>query len=401
MQNKNALYFILLTVMIDSTGLGIIIPVMPYLISEVTQSSINEASKYGGILITIYAFMQFIFAPIIGGISDKYGRRPVLLLSLFGLGIDYLILAFAPNLSWMIIGRCLSGIFGASFTTAAAYIADISEPEKRAANFGMVAAFFGLGFIIGPAIGGLVSSFGIRTPFYFAAALSFLNTVYGFFVLKESLLPENRRPFDFKRANPFGALILMKRKPLFLWLFVAFFIFYFADISINSTWQFFTTEKFNWSTTGVGWSLAAAGVAMAIVQGGLIGYFDKKFGNKNSVIIGLVFSCIGFLGFSFAFQGWHMYLFMLPYTIGGIVEPSIKALISQRTPQNEQGELQGAFASLVSIASILSPLVMTGIYYYTSSNFNLPIYGSAYFLSALIILVTIPLMIFGYKRLNR
>lgn len=399
--HKKALFFILLTVMIDSTGLGIIIPVMPHLIAETGNITINEASKYGGIIIASYAFMQFVFAPIVGGISDRYGRRPVLVLALIGLALGYLIIAFAPSLPWIIFGRCLSGIFGASFITATAYIADISEKENRAKNFGMVAAFFGLGFIIGPAIGGLVSSFGVRFPFYLASALSFLNVIYGFFVLKESLLPENRRTFDFKRANPFGALVLMKRKPLFLWLFIGFFVFYFADISVHSTWQFFTTEKFNWSTTEVGWSLATVGVAMAFVQGGLIGFFDKKFGNKKSVIISLIFSCIGYLGFTLASEGWHLYLFMLPYALGGIVEPTIKATMSQRTSQNEQGELQGAFASLISIASILSPLLMTGVYYYTTSNFNPPIYNSAYMLSTAIIFLTIPLVIYGYKRFNK
>lgn len=400
-QNSNkALYFLLITVMIDAIGLGIIIPVMPNLISEVGSISLTEASKHNGWLVSIYAFMQFMFAPILGGLSDRYGRRPVILLALFGLGINYVFFAFAPSLLWLYVGRALSGICGSSFTVANAYIADISNPEDRTQKFGMIAAAFGMGFIIGPAIGGIVSIMGIRTPFYLASALSIINVIYGIFVLKESLPQSKRRSFDFSRANPFGAFIFLKRKPLFKWFFLAFFLFYFAEISLHSTWNFFTMQRYDWSPSAIGWSLVAVGIAIAIVQGALIGKFTKKWGIRKSILIGVIFTIIGFLGFAISSKGWMLYIWMLPYALGGFVEPSVKSLLTTMTAENEQGELQGAFVSLMSLASILSPLLMTGIYYHTTKNWSPPLFGSPYYLAVFLLILSIPLVFIGFKKVK-
>lgn len=398
--SKKAFSFLLIAVMIDSTGLGIITPVLPQLVAETTGSTFTEAAKLNGLLFAIYALMHFLFAPIMGGLSDRFGRRPVLLLSLLGLGIDYIFLALAPTYFWMIVGRSISGIFGSSFTSAIAYVADLTEPKSRAANFGLIGAAFGFGFIIGPAIGGLVSSFGLRTPFYLAACLSLVNVVYGYLVLKESLSLENRRKFNLRRANPLGSIMLLRQKPSFLLLFTAYFFFSIAYVSVQSTWNIYTIQKFNWTPSTIGWSLAAVGVAIATVQGGLIGYFSPKWGAKKSVIIGILFSIVGLVGFSIAPSGWTMFMFMIPFAIGGFVEPSIKATLSENTVPSEQGEIQGAFASLLSLAQIISPLLMTGVYYYTVNSIKSPFYGSPYLLASAILVFTIILTIKGFTKIS-
>ena len=245
--NNAAVGFISVTLMLDATGLGLIIPVMPGLIEELIQGNISEASRYGGWLTFTYAIMQFIFAPVLGGLSDRFGRRPVLLFSLFGFGVDYIVLYFAPDIFWLFIGRALSGITGASFTTATAYIADISTEKNRAQNFGMIGAAFGLGFIIGPVLGGLLGSYGARVPFAVAAALTLINWLYGFFVLPESLTPQNRRAFSWKRANPIGSLLQLKRYPGLGGLIISLLFIYLAAHAVHSNWSFFGIEKFNWS----------------------------------------------------------------------------------------------------------------------------------------------------------
>jgi len=357
-----ALRFIFITLLIDVTGLGIIIPVLPKLISELIHGNLSDASQYGGWLTFSYALMQFLFAPVLGNLSDRFGRRPVLLFSLLGFGIDYIFLAFAPTIAWLFVGRVIAGITGASFTTASAYIADISEPEKRAQNFGLIGAAFGLGFIIGPIAGGLLGQLGSRIPFLTAAALSLLNTLYGFFVLPESLSKENRRKFEWKRANPLGSLLQLKKHPAILGLVGCIILLYIAGQSVQSTWTFYNMEKFKWNEAWVGYSLGFVGITVGIVQGVLIRVIIPKIGNIKSIYLGLTLNCLGLLLFAFATRGWMMFAFIIPYSLGGIAGPALQGIISGNIPSNEQGELQGALTSLMSMTSIVGPPLMTTLF---------------------------------------
>lgn len=385
-----AIGFIFITILIDCIGFGIIIPAMPKLIAGLKGIPVNEASKDGGFLLTIYALMQFVFAPILGNLSDKYGRRPVLLFSLLGFGIDYLFLAVAPTFEWLFVGRIIAGITGASFTTANAYIADISNAENRAKNFGMVGAAFGLGFIIGPALGGQLSKFlGLRAPFYAAAVLCLLNTLYGYFVLPESLSKEHRREFEWKRANPFGSLKHLKKYPAMTGLAVCFFFIYLASHAVQSNWGYFTMYRFNWNEGAVGASLSLVGLLVAIVQVGLIRVVNPKLGNERSIYAGLCLYALGMFLFAFATESWMMYAFLVPYCLGGIAGPALQATISGHAPPNEQGELQGALTSVMSLTSIFGPLLMTNLFYFFTKE-TAPVHfpGVSFLLGALLMLVS-------------
>lgn len=357
-----AIGFIFVTILIDTIGFGIIIPVLPNLIIELNHGTTSEAARIGGWLIFAFAIVQFLCAPVLGGLSDRYGRRPILLGSLFGFGLDYIFLALAPTLSWLFLGRIIAGALGASFTTAAAYIADISPPEKRGQNFGMMGAAFGLGFIIGPAIGGLLGAYGPRVPFLAAATLSLLNWLYGYFVLPESLKTENRRAFDWKRANPAGSLLNLKRYPVVLGLVASLMLIYIAAHAIQSNWSYYTMEKFNWGPAMIGISLAVVGLLIAIVQGGLIRVIIPAWGQRNSLYTGLAFYSMGFFLLALATESWMMFAFLIPYCLGGIAGPALQGIISGQVPPNEQGELQGALTSLMSVTSIIGPLLMTQLF---------------------------------------
>jgi DHA1 family tetracycline resistance protein-like MFS transporter len=362
-KRKAALGFIFITLLIDITGFGIIIPVVPSLLSQLLHVDIAEASPYGGWLIASFAIMQFLFSPVVGNLSDQYGRRPILLASLFGFGIDYLLTAFAPTIAWLFLGRIIAGIMGASFTTAAAYIADVSPPEKRAQNFGMIGAAFGLGFIIGPALGGMLAKYGVRAPFIAAAILTLLNWLYGYFVLPESLPIENRRKFDWKRANPIGSLKFFLRYKVILGLVASIVLLYVAAHAVQSTWAYYTMEKFSWNEDMVGYSLAFVGLCVGVVQGYLIRFIIPKLGQQRSIYVGLALYAIGFLLFGFATQGWMMFAFMVPYCLGGIAGPSLQGIMSSQVPPNQQGELQGALTSLISLTSVVGPILMTWLFY--------------------------------------
>lgn len=384
-QRNKALGFIFITLLIDCTGIGLIIPVVPTLIQKMIGGDLSLASEYGGWLTFAYAFTQFLFAPVIGGISDMYGRRPVLLLSLIGLGIDYVFLALAPTIAWLFVGRVIAGFFGASFTTASAYIADVSTPEKRAQNFGMIGAAFGLGFIIGPVLGGVVSKFGDRIPFVVAAFLSLLNALYGYFILPESLKKENRRKFDWKRANPLGSLMHLKRYPAIAGLLGAMALLYIAGHSAQSTWTYYTMEKFKWDEAMVGYSLGAVGILIAIVQGGLIRYTIPALGQKKSVYIGFSLYLLGFILFAFATKGWMMFAILVPYCLGGIAPPAIQGIMSTQTPPNEQGELQGVMTGMMSLASIIGPLLMTNLFaHFTKAGSDVYFPGAPFIASAIL-----------------
>jgi DHA1 family tetracycline resistance protein-like MFS transporter len=385
-----AVKFIFITLLIDVMGWGLIIPVMPKLIADLKHIPVNIASAYGAWLLSAYAITQFLFAPVVGNLSDKYGRRPVLLCALLGFGIDYLFLALAPNYSLLFIGRIIAGITGASFTTASAYIADISTADTRAKNFGLVGAAFGLGFVLGPAIGGLLAGWGVRAPFFAAAILCGLNFLYGYFILPESLSIENRRPFHWKRANPFGSLQLLKRYPVVGKLAVSFFLIYMAAQSVQGNWNFFTKYRFNWSEGTIGFSLAVVGVLVGGVQAGLTRVINPKLGNEKSIYLGLFLYSLGLILFAFASQGWMMFAFLVPYCLGGIAGPSLQSVLAGHVPPNEQGELQGTLTSLMSITTILGPLIMNNLFkYFTTKNAPVQFPGVSFLLGAVFMLFSI------------
>ena len=372
--------FIFVTLLIDVTGFGLIIPVIPALLSGLLHVGVEEAAPYGGWLIASFAIMQFLFSPLVGNLSDRFGRRPILLISLFGFGIDYLITAFAPTIGWLFLARIIAGIFGASFTTATAYIADVSPPEKRAQNFGMIGAAFGLGFIIGPAVGGLLTQFGTRAPFIAGAILTLVNWLYGYFILPESLKPENRRKFEWKRANPLGSLKFFLHFKVILGLVASIVLLYIAAHAVQSTWAYYTMFKFGWDAKWVGYSLGFVGLMVALVQGWLIRMIIPKLGQQRSIYVGLALYALGFLLFGLATEGWMMFAFLIPYCLGGIAGPSLQGIMSSQVPPNQQGELQGALTSLVSLTTIVGPIMMTGLFYaFTKPDAALYIPGAAMF----------------------
>jgi MFS transporter, DHA1 family, tetracycline resistance protein len=396
---KAAIGFIFITLLIDVTGLGLIIPVVPKLIEQLLHTTdISKVALYGGLLTFSYAIMQFLFAPVLGNLSDKFGRRPILLFSLFGFGLDYLFLSFAPSITWLFVGRVIAGITGASMTTASAYIADISTPETRAQNFGMIGAAFGLGFIIGPMIGGLLGEMGPRIPFLVAAGLALLNAAYGYFILPESLGVENRRSFDWKRANPISSLKNLSRFPAVSGLIVSFFLIYIASHAVQSNWSYFNIEKFKWTPKIIGISLAVVGVLVSAVQGGLVRFVNPKLGNEKSVYVGLLLYTFGLVLFGLATQSWMMFVFLIPYCLGGISGPGLQAIISGQVPPNEQGELQGSLTSVISITSIVGPLVMSNLFAYFTGP-SAPIYfpGAPFMLAAFLMLLS---CFFAYRALR-
>jgi DHA1 family tetracycline resistance protein-like MFS transporter len=382
-----AMGFIFVTLLIDVIGFGIIIPVIPKLIEQLISGDLSKSSVYGGWLMFAYAFMQFLFAPVLGGLSDRFGRRPVLLIALLGLGLDYIFHAFAPSIVWLFVGRIIAGIGGASFTTASAYIADISTPEKRAQNFGLIGVAFGLGFIIGPVIGGIASHWGVRVPFYVAAAFTLLNFLYGYFFVPESLPKRLRRRFEWKRANPLGTLKQIKKYPVLAGLVTSLVLIYIAAHSVHSTWTYYTMLKFDWNATWVGYSLGFVGLLIAIVQGGLIRIVIPKLGQERSVFVGLLLYSIGMCLFAFATKGWMMFAFLVPYALGGIAGPALQGIISAQVHPSEQGELQGALTSLMSVTSIVGPPIMNSMFTYFT-NTGTPLYfPGAPFVAGTILLV--------------
>lgn len=386
--------FIFITLLIDVTGFGIIIPVLPQLVAHLTGGSLSDASKWGGLLTFTYAAMQFLFAPVVGGLSDQYGRRPVLLASLFVFSIDFIIMGLSTTIWWLFAGRMLAGITGASFTTAGAYIADVSPPEKRAQNFGLIGVAFGLGFIIGPILGGFLGHYGVRLPFFAAAALAFLNGLYGYFILPESLALQNRRRFEWKRANPWGAFKKFTTAPVLMWLGAAFLCLHVAGHANQTMWSYITMEKFKWDSSMVGMSLGWVGFSVAMVQGGLTRIIIPRLGPRWSAYTGLAFYTVGFLLFAFATQGWMMFVFMVPFAMGGIAGPALQSIMAGLVPPNEQGELQGSMTALMSVAAIIGPLLMSNVFYYFTHD-AAPVYfpgipfllGSILTLAGLIITV--------------
>lgn len=363
-KKQAAISFIFITMLIDITGWGIIIPVIPKLIEELIQGDISEAAKYGGWLTFAYAITQFMFAPLIGNLSDKFGRRPIILISLFAFSLDYILLAFASTITWLFVGRVIAGLTGASISTASAYIADVSTAENRTKNFGMIGVAFGLGFIIGPIIGGLLGQYGSRVPFYAAAVLCMLNFMYGYFILPESLSKEHRRSINFKRANPIGAFLNLKKYPSLHGLMIALFLIYVASHAVETNWSYFTMYQFSWDEKMVGISLGVAGLLVSIVQGGLIRWTSPRLGNEKSIYVGMTLYTLAMFLFAFASESWMMFFFLIPYCLAGIAGPALRAIISADVLPTEQGEIQGTIASLMSAATIIGPPMMSSIFYY-------------------------------------
>jgi MFS transporter, DHA1 family, tetracycline resistance protein len=396
--SKPALGFIFVTILIDVIGFGIIIPVVPKLINSLVGGTMSDAADYGGWLISAFAVMQFLFSPILGNLSDQYGRRPILLISLFGFGLDYLFTAFAPSIIWLFVGRIIAGITGASFTTATAYIADISTPETRAQNFGLIGAAFGLGFIIGPAIGGPLADLGPKVPFFAAAGLTLINWLYGYFVLPESLAPENRRTFSWSNGNPLASFMNLKKYPAVSGLVGAFFLLYLASHAVQTTWSYYNYEKFKWNGTQVGVSLTVVGVMVALVQGVLIRKIIPKIGQTKSVLIGLLFYCLGMVLFALASQGWMMYVFTIVYCLGGIAGPALQGYISGHIPANEQGGLQGSLTGLISFSSIIGPPMMSKLFSWFTKPGHIYFPGAPFMAGAIILAVS---AVLAYRTMNK
>lgn len=393
---KNPLIFIFITILIDCIGIRIVLPVAASIVAEVSKCDVNEAIKYSGWMMATYALMQFLFSPLLGSLSDKWGRKPVLLISLFGLGIDYLFLATANTLPLLFLGRIIAGICGASLTTGFAYVADVSPPEKRAQHFGLISAAVGIGFVIGPFIGGISSEYGTRVPFVIAAVLSLLNCLYGFFILPESLKPENKRPFSFKRANPIGAFYHLKNNLEHRNLLLSLFLIYLAAQVLPAVWPFYTKYKFHWNDLEIGYSITFVGLMVAIVKAGLIKFCEQQFGITKTIYLGLIFSFSGLCLFAFTGQSWMLYLSIAVYCLGGIASPSLQGIISSKTGSNEQGELQGVITSLMSLSNIISPVIMTGLFHFFTRKDafirlpGIPFFAAsvAIFLSFIIFLLT-------------
>ena len=398
-KRRAALAFILVTVLLDSIGLGIIIPVTPELIMELTGEGLSRATVYGGWLLFAFAVMQFIFSPILGNLSDRFGRRPVLLASLLAYALDYFLMGLAPTLAWLFVGRMIAGVAGATYGTASAYIADVTPAENRAAKFGLIGAAFGVGFIIGPVVGGLLGEFGPRVPFFAAGVVALINAAYGLFVLPESLAPEDRRPFTLSRSNPFGALRQMKKYPAVLSLIAVSFLWQMSHYVNPATWSYFTLEKFDWSEAQVGYSLGFVGLLMVLVQGFLTGRVIPRLGEVRCAVIGMSFAALAFIGYAFATEGWMLYAWMIPGALGGFTFPSIQSLLSKQIPANAQGELQGALGAVSSLVSILAPPILTQLFGFYTAPEN-PVYfpGAAFVAAALLAFAAIAVFLLVARR---
>ncbi|MGH7724338.1 MAG: TCR/Tet family MFS transporter [Candidatus Eiseniibacteriota bacterium] len=380
---KHALIFVAITVLLDTIGFGLVIPIFPRLLMELTGESVSRVAIDGGWLAFVYAFTQFLCAPILGGLSDRFGRRPVLLAAVGALGLDYIVMGFAPTLAWLFVGRAIAGIAGASFTPAYAYVADVTPPARRAQSFGLISAAFGAGFILGPALGGLLSGFGLRVPFFFAAGLSLLNFLYGFFVLPESLAPGKRRAFNWRRANPLGTLLQIRKYPVVLGLLGAFFLWQMAHQVMPATWTYYTKLRFDWSEQLIGASLALAGVVMVLSQAVLLRYLTPRLGERRAALLGIAVAGVGYIGYGTATQSWMMFAWLATWFFGAQVMPNTNALMSHRIPHDAQGELQGAVASLYGLSTIVGPVLMTQLFGRFSSPTSRPyIPGVAFFMAA-------------------
>ncbi len=359
--HRGSIPFVLVTILLDTLGIGLIIPVAPRLVASFLGGDLSAAAHWFGLLVSLYSLMQFLFAPVVGGLSDRFGRRTIILISLFGAGASYILSALTPNLGLLFVGRVIAGITGASFSAANAYVADVTPPEKRAPAFGLVGAAFGLGFILGPALGGALGDLGLRVPYFVAAALNLLNFAYGVFVLPESLRREDRRPFSFARSNPFGALANLAKYPIVIGLTGTIFCGFVAQWILQSVWALDMQARFDWTLREVGVSLMIVGVTTALVQGLGIRAILPRLGERRALLVGLVVSAIGNALFGAATQGWMIYVILVAVALGGLAGPATQAIITHEVGATEQGELQGSVNSVGGLAAIVGPLVGTAL----------------------------------------
>jgi MFS transporter, DHA1 family, tetracycline resistance protein len=360
--SRHAVTFVMLTVLLDMMGFGLIMPVLPELIEDVGHMSLAGASLIGGWMFFAFSITQFAFSPLMGNLSDRFGRRPLLLLAVFGLGVDYLFSAFAPSLFWLFVGRAIAGLCGSSYVIANAYIADVTAPDERAKAFGLMGAAFGIGFVLGPALGGLLGEFGPRVPFFVAAGISALNFIYGWFVLPETLPVEKRRAFDLRRANPFGTFAVFRKYHGVLPLCAVLGVYFFASSVYPAIWPFWGMAKFDWSVSTVGLSLAMFGVITAAFQGGLAGPAVARFGEYRVALIGLVSAVVAAIGYGFAGGLGMVVFFMLVHGPEGFVHPMLTALMSKAVPDDAQGELQGGISSVMNIAMLAGTVFFSQIF---------------------------------------
>ncbi|MDZ7706987.1 MAG: TCR/Tet family MFS transporter [Trueperaceae bacterium] len=391
--------FILVTLFLDILGIGIIIPVLPGLVTSFTGGDASAAAPWYAALAAVYAGMQFLFAPLIGALSDRFGRRKVILASLTAFGASYLILAVAPSLAWLFVGRVVAGITGATITAANAYIADVSTPETRARNFGFVGVAFGLGFVFGPAIGGLLGGIGLRVPFYAAAFVALLGALYGLFVLPESLPPENRRAFSWSRADPFRALLGLRAYPLVAGLAFAFLFFSLAQRGLETVFVLYTDYRYGWGPRENGLALALVGVMAAVVQGGLVRPLVARLGERRTIVAGLAVSMLGFVGYGLASQGWILLVVIAVASLGAVAGPAIQGLIAGTVSATEQGSVQGTLTSMLSLTSVVAPLVAGGLFgMFTGERSIVELPGMPFYAGAVFLVVALALVIRTLRR---
>jgi len=397
--SRSAFHFILVTVGLDFLAFGIIAPVLPDLIRQFEGGSFARASNAIGYFGFAWALMQFIFSPVLGALSDRYGRRPVILISCLGIGLDYMFMAVAPSLRWLFVGRVISGITTSNVSTAFAYVTDVTAPEQRAKAFGTISAAFGLGFIIGPAIGGYLGGFGPRMPFWAAAFLSLANAFYGYFVLPESLPPEKRAKSAWHMANPLGSLSLLRSHPELTGLSVVITLYYLAHQSLLSVWALYAEYRYAWNSRGIGWSLTVVGISSAVVSGALVGPYVKKMGLRNSLLSGLIYGTLGFVGFGLAARGWQALAVIPLIALWGVAAPALQSLMSRRVDASSQGKLQGAINSLRSLTGMAGP----PLFGYVFGVVATPAHGQAasgapYLLAALLLFSSFAVAFFVTRR---
>ncbi|MFM8585812.1 MAG: TCR/Tet family MFS transporter [Gammaproteobacteria bacterium] len=369
---RRMLPVVAMALFIDSMGIGIIIPVAPQLVMQLSGASIADAAPIAGWLTLAYASMQFIFSPVLGNLSDRYGRKPILLASLAALSVDYVLMGFAPTLAWLFLGRIIAGIAGATFSTANAVVADIIPPDQRAKYFGLNGAAWGMGFIVGPVVGGLLGGYGPRVPFFAAAVFTAINFLIAVVVLKETLPEAQRRAFSARRANVLGAIKSMRAIPGAALLLFVLFMYQIGHDTLPSTWTWMTMAKFGWGEREMGISLAVLGLGTAVVQGGLVGVFTRKLGEHRSALIGLTAGSIGFLGYALSTEPWMLFASVPIACLIGLTMPSIRAILSRQVPANAQGELQGAISGIVSFTALVTPFTMTHLFSLSMGQMHFP-----------------------------
>lgn len=391
--------FIFVTMVLAIMGMGLLIPVLPKLVVEMRGGDETSGAHAYGLIVMVYAFMQFVGSPILGALSDRFGRRRIILIATAGSAIDYVIMANAPTLTWLVVARVIAGLTAGIMATANAYIADVTPPEKRAGAFGLLGAAFGLGFIIGPALGGVLGGIDLRLPFWVAAACSAANWLFGFFVLPESLKPEHRRDFSWARANPISALIALRRFPAVLGVAESYFILMVAQMMLFSTWALYTAHRYEWSTTAVGISLMFSGLVSGVVQAVLVRKIVPKLGETRAVVVGMTISCGAQLCYGLATQGWMIYAVMLVGAFAGIAGPALQSYITKHVPANEQGAVQGVFGGLQSLAGIPAPFIATWSFGWAIAperRWHVP--GIAFFEAAALIVVALVLAVRTFRQ---